>query len=266
LQADEQQIDAKIIENVTPGNPNPNPAPVPESSNQQSSPAAISLPIILAITGGVFVIAIAGFMLIRRKSNNNRDQGNLPPPNHHFVDTVSSSLPRPLDEVLSVTLPKPAPFEPLFQNPTVLPTPLDRRASLVSNQSIGNEKTGLLHRYSDIFTEDVMSETSSVDRHPSMYQRDVTQNLANAALRMATDDSSKHTSVFSDSNYSTSTYSQRDSQFTTGTFEFSEVSDYAEYFAANSIAEESELAEAAIQMIHRNRDAMRDSRDSFTSL
>jgi hypothetical protein len=264
LQADEQQIDAKVIENSTPGTPNPNPVPVTESSNQQSSTATISLPIILAITGGIFVVAIAGFLLIRRKSN--RSPGNLPPPNHNFEETVSTSLPRPLDEVLTLSLPKPAPFEPFFQNANILPTPLDRRASLVSNQSVGNEKTGLLHRYSDIFTEDVMSETSSVDRHPSLYQKDVTQNLANAALRMATDDSSKHTSVFSDSNYSTSTYSQRDSQFTTGTFEFSEVSDYAEYFAANSIAEESELADAAIQMIHRNRDSMRDSRDSFTSL
>jgi hypothetical protein len=259
LQADEQQIQARVIENQA--NPAAVVPPVSAPESNSSNATVLTLPVILSITGGVFVLAIAGFLVVRRSSK--KPEPGLPPP-VAFSEPSTPSIPRLAEHDNIFAMPKPAPYEPMFSKPQMdsfvsLP-PLDRRTSIYSNQSIGNEKTGLLHRYSDIFTDDVMSDQSnSLNRLP---KQDVSHNLANIALRVATDDSSKHTSIFSDSNYSTSTYSQRDSQFTTGTFEFSEVSDYDVFLKAQSM-EGSQLADAALQMIRRNREQQRDSQDSL---
>jgi hypothetical protein len=296
LQSNEQQIEARVIENQSntdtqaPVPPSPD-SPTTDSSTSNSTTSFVPLPLVLAITGGVLVVGIAGILLIRRTVN--KTEPGLPRPvsfSGSFSEPSNSPMIKSLEQDNIFSMPRSTPYEPMSMARTT-PSPyvpmalpqtssfepmftepqlnsfapmhtFDRRASMISTQSLGNEQTGLLHRHSDLFTDDFMSESSSLNRFQP--KQDVSHNLANIALLAATDDSSKHSSLSSDSNYSTSTYSQfnRESQYTTGTFEFSEMSDYDTFLQSQSL-EGSQLADAAIQMIRRNREAQRDSLDSL---
>ncbi|KAJ3267466.1 hypothetical protein HDV01_005160 [Terramyces sp. JEL0728] len=170
------------------------------------------MPIILAITGGVCVLAIGGFLTKRYMDKISTppvsNLESLPYATNVFKDQEFgyNALSRRESVTSTGSLAKEttALFPPTYQD-------YSRRGSVLSNSSVDNPYA---MQFSDLASEDVFSlATPAVQlpmineqqsgnlfnspgnlQPPATYTVDYSHNLANAALRMASNDSAKHTS------------------------------------------------------------------------
>ncbi|KAJ3335909.1 hypothetical protein HDU91_001975, partial [Kappamyces sp. JEL0680] len=234
----------------------------PSTGGTSAGSSPLSMGAIIGIAVGGLVLAVVGFVAVRKLPMPGKKTSFAPAPERQSSDNIFRSSPRAVEESDSWGVYNAPPMMTPIAPGAIYYPQHDRKLSLVSTGSSHMGETssflpepsqgvierasmysGLapsVHRYiseEDFFPEDVMSERSMSPGFATIKRQE--SNLVNAALRMATTESNRESQLSSTSYNSLeddifdrtqvdfdvnrkSAVTTRESTFTMGTFEFTE--------------------------------------------